>query len=130
MKAAEANYKQAVSEFNDAQRQADALETEALKAITGENRPDPGVANFMLLIQKARLDAAAKKKAEAKVLPEMEKNSKKANEVQAGEILNRAGRFGDAGYEARHLVAAQLADRIEIWKNDGYVITIHRKNTG
>jgi hypothetical protein len=96
VKVAEVNYKQAVSEFNDAQRQVDALEAEALKALTGENQLDLGVVNSMLLKQKARLDAAAKKKEEAKVLLEMEKNNKNANEVQVDEILSWASRFDDA----------------------------------
>ena len=88
MKVAEVNYKLAVSEFNDAQRQVDALEAEALKALTGENQLDLSVVNSMLMKQKARLDAATKKKEEAKVLLEMEKNNKKANEVQVDEILS------------------------------------------
>ena len=129
VKVAEVNYKQAVSEFNDAQRQVDALEAEALKALTGENQLDLGVVNSMLLKQKARLDAAAKKKEEAKVLLEMEKNNKKANEVQVDEILSWASRFDDVSYEAKHLVIAQLVDRIEIRKNDGYDITIHWRMT-
>ena len=110
-------------------RQVDALEAEALKALTGENQLDLGVVNSMLLKQKARLDAAAKKKEEAKVLLEMEKNNKKANEVQVDEILSWASRFDDASYEAKHLVIAQLVDRIEIRKNDGYDITIHWRMT-
>ena len=83
----------------------------------------------MLLKQKARMDAAAKKKEEAKVLLEMEKNNKKANEVQVDEILSWASRFDDASYEAKHLVIAQLVDRIEIRKTDGYDITIHWRMT-
>ena len=129
VKVAEVNFKQAVSEFNDAQRQVDALEAEALKALTGENQLDLGVVNSMLLKQKARLDAASKKKEVAKVLLEMEKNNKKANEVQVDEILSWASRFDDASYEAKHLVIAQLVDRIEIRKNDGYDITIHWRMT-
>ena len=66
---------------------------------------------------------------EARVLLEMEKNNKKANEVQVDEILSWAGRFDDASYEAKHLVIAQLVDRIEIRKNDGYDITIHWRMT-
>ncbi len=54
VKMAEAAYKQAVSEFNDAQRQVDALEAEALKALTGENQLDLSVVNSMLMKQKAR----------------------------------------------------------------------------
>ena len=57
VKVAEVNYKQAVSEFNDAQRQVDTLEAEALKALTGENQLDLGVVNSMLLKQKARIVA-------------------------------------------------------------------------
>jgi DNA invertase Pin-like site-specific DNA recombinase len=38
-------------------------------------------------------------------------------------------RFDDASYEAKHLVIAQLVDRIEIRKNDGYDITIHWRMT-
>ena len=37
--------------------------------------------------------------------------------------------FDDASYEAKHLVIAQLVDRIEIRKNDGYDITIHWRMT-
>ena len=59
----------------------------------------------------------------------MEKNNKKANEVQVDEILSWASRFDDASYEAKHLVIAQLVDRIEIRKNDGYDITIHWRMT-
>ncbi|MBR0267782.1 MAG: hypothetical protein IJQ71_10195 [Clostridia bacterium] len=44
-------------------------------------------------------------------------------------ILSWANRFDDASYEAKHLVIAQLVDRIEIRKNDGYDITIHWRMT-
>ena len=129
VKMAEAAYKQAVSEFNDAQRQVDALEAEALKALTGENQLDLSVVNSMLMKQKARLDAAAKAKEETKVQMEIEKHNKRANEVQVDEMLTWATRFDDASYEAKHLVIAQLVDRIEIRKNDGYDITIHWRMT-
>ena len=75
------------------------------------------------------ISTPAKKKEEAKVLLEMEKNNKKANEVQVDEILSWASRFDDTSYEAKHLVIAQLVDRIEIRKNDGYDITIHWRMT-
>ena len=100
MKVAEVNYKQAVSEFNDAQRQVDALGAEALKALTGENQLDLSVVNSMLMKQKA-------------------------NEVQLDEKQTWATCFDDASYEAKHLVIAQLVDRNEIRKTDGYDIEIH-----
>ena len=37
--------------------------------------------------------------------------------------------FAHARYEAKHLVIAQLVDRIEIQKNEGYDITIHWRMT-
>ena len=128
-KIAEAAYKRAVSEFNDAQRQVDALEAEALRALTGENQLDLGVVNSMLLKQKARLDAAAKAKEETKVQLEIEKNSKMINEVRVDEMLTWATRFDEASYEAKHLVIAQLVDRNEIRKSTEYEISIHFRMT-
>ena len=52
-----------------------------------------------------------------------------SNEVQVDEILSWASRFDDASYEAKHLVIAQLVDRIKIRKNDGYDINIHWRMT-
>ena len=45
------------------------------------------------------------------------------------EMLSWATRFEYASYEAKHMVIAQLVDRIEIRKNDGYDITIHWRMT-
>ena len=53
--------------------------------------------------------------------------ARSVNEKQL--ILSWASRFDDASYEAKHLVIAQLVDRIEIRKNDGYDITIHWRMT-
>ncbi len=60
---------------------------------------------------------------------EIEKHNKRANEVQVDEMLTWATRFDDASYEAKHLVIAQLVDRIEIRKTDGYDIEIHWRMT-
>ena len=122
-------YRQAVSEFEKTQKQVSALETEAVKALTGENQLDLSVVNSMLMKQKARLDAAAKAKEETKVQLEIERNNKKANEVQVDEMLTWATRFDEASIEAKHLVIAQLVDRIEIRKNTDYEISIHWRMT-
>ncbi|MBR6165239.1 MAG: hypothetical protein IKQ45_04865 [Clostridia bacterium] len=115
--------------FGDAQRQVDALEAETLRALTSENQLDLSVVNSMLTKQKARLDAAAKAEEETKVQLEIEKNSKTVNEVRVDEMLTWATRFDEASYEAKHLVSAQLVDRIEIRKSTEYEISIHFRMT-
>jgi len=76
-----------------------------------------------------KYDTAAKAMEESKARLEAEKNTKRSNEIQVDEMLSWATRFEDASYEAKHLVIAQLVDRIEIRKNDGYDITIHWRMT-
>ena len=119
---AEVTHKQAVKDFEEAQRQISALEEEAMKALTGENKLDLGIVNNMIMKQKARLDAAAKAMEESKARLDAEKNQKRSNEIQVDEILTWASRFEDASYEAKHMVIAELVDRIEVKK--GYEITI------
>ena len=93
-----------------------------MKALTGENKLDLGIVNNMILKQKARLDAAAKAMEESKARLDAEKNQKRSNEIQVDEILTWASRFEDASYEAKHMVIAELVDRIEVKKD--YKITI------
>ena len=73
---AEVTHKQAVKDFEEAQRQINALEEEAMKALTGENKLDLGIVNNMIMKQKARLDAAAKAMEESKARLDTEKNQK------------------------------------------------------
>ena len=75
------------------------------------------------------MDAAAKAKEETKVQLEIEKSSKMINEVRVDEMLTWATRFDEASYEAKHLVIAQLVDRIEIRKSTEYEISIHFRMT-
>ena len=44
-------------------------------------------------------------------------------------MLTWATRFDEANYEAKHLVIAQLVDRIGIRKNVDYEISIHFRMT-
>ena len=124
---AEVIHKQAVKDFEEAQRQINALEEEAMKALTGENKLDLGIVNNMIMKQKARLDAAAKAMEESKARLDAEKNQKRSNEIQVDEILTWASRFEDASYEAKHMVIAELVDRIEVKKD--YEITIYWRMT-
>ena len=81
----------------------------------------------MIMKQKARLDAAAKAMEESKARLDAEKNQKRSNEIQVDEILTWASRFEDASYEAKHMVIAELVDRIEVKKD--YEITIYWRMT-
>jgi len=98
-----------------------------MKALTGENKLDLGIVNNMILKQKARLDAATKAMEESKARLDAEKNQKRSNEIQVDEILTWASRFEDASYEAKHMVIAELVDRIEVKKD--YEITIYWRMT-
>jgi len=98
-----------------------------MKALTGENQLDLSIVNSMIMKQKARLDAAANAMEESKARLEAEKNQKRSNEIQVDEMLTWATRFEDASYEAKHMVIAQLVDRIEVKKD--YEITIYWRMT-
>ena len=74
-----------------------------------------------------KYDTAAKAMEESKARLEAEKNTKRSNEIQVDEMLSWATRFEDASYEAKHLVIAQLVDRIEVKKD--YEITIYWRMT-
>ena len=56
---AEVAFRQAVKDFEEAQRQVNALEAEAVKALTGESHLDLSVVNNMLLKHRAKMDAAS-----------------------------------------------------------------------
>lgn len=63
----------------------------------------------------------------SKTRVDAEKNQKRSNEIRVDEILTWASRFEDASYEAKHMVIAELFDRIEVKKN--YEITIYWRMT-
>ena len=72
-----AAYKQAVNGFEKTQKQVSALETEAVKALTGESQLDLSVVNGMLLRLRSQLDAESRLVEEAKArMAEEEKNRK------------------------------------------------------
>ncbi len=124
---AEVAFKRAAQEFEEAQRQVSALETEAVKALTGESQLDLKVVNSMLLKHRAKLDGATTAMEEAKARIEEEAKSRKANEIRVDELLTWAERFDKASYEAKHLVISQLVDRIEVRPN--YEVDIHFRIT-
>ena len=54
----ETAYNQAVKDFEKTQKQVNALEEEAVKALTGESQLDLKVVNAMLLKHREKLEAA------------------------------------------------------------------------
>ncbi len=124
---AEVAYEQATKEFNEAQRQVNALEEEALNALTGKNKLDLSIVNSMLLKQKAILESAARRMEENKAQIEAEEQIRKANEFQVDELLSWAERFDGASKEAKHQVIGQLVERVVVKK--GYKIDIHFRMT-
>ena len=101
-------YRQAVSDFEKTQKQVSALETEAVKALTGESQLDLSVVNGMLLKLRAQQDkdSAAVEEARAKV--EADEKNRKATEAQVEQLLTWAEKYDEASYEAKHLIIAAL----------------------
>ena len=118
-------YRQAVTEFEKTQKQVSALESEAVKALTGESQLDLSVVNSMLLKHRAKLDEDSSAVEEAKAKLEAEEKNRKATEAQVDQLLTWAERYDEATYEAKHLIIAALVDQVEVNKN--YDIKIHFK---
>ena len=115
---AEVAFRQAVKDFEEAQRQVNALEAEAVKALTGESQLDLSVVNNMLLKHRAKMDTASETMEESKARMEAEEQARKSNEIRVDEILSWAERYDDADYEARHLIISALVERIEVRKDN------------
>ena len=118
-------YRQAVSEFEKTQKQVSALESEAVKALTGESQLDLSVVNSMLLKHRAKLDEDSSAVEEAKTKLEAEEKNRKATEAQVEQLMTWAEKYDASSYEAKHLIIAALVDRVEVNKN--YDIKIHFK---
>ena len=101
------------------------MESEAVKALTGESQLDLSVVNSMLLKHRAKLDEDSSAVEEAKAKLEAEEKNRKATEAQVDQLLTWAERYDEATYEAKHLIIAALVDRVEVNKN--YDIKIHFK---
>lgn len=110
-------YRQAVSEFEKTQKQVSALETEAVKALTGESQLDLSVINAMLLKHRAKLDEDSAAVEEAKARLDAEEKNRKSTEAQIGQLLTWAEKYDEASYEAKHLIIAALIDRVEVYKD-------------
>ena len=70
-------YRQAVKDYEKAQKQVNALEEEAVKALTGESQLDLKVVNAMLLKHREKLEAAQREMEETRNRVEQEDQNKK-----------------------------------------------------
>ena len=71
-------YRQAVKDYEKVQKQVNALEEEAVKALTGESQLDLKVVNTMLLKHREKLETAQREMEETRNRVEQEDQNKKA----------------------------------------------------
>ncbi|MBQ8162691.1 MAG: zinc ribbon domain-containing protein [Clostridia bacterium] len=124
---AEVAFRQAAKDFDNAQKRVTALETEAGKALTGESQLDLSVINAMILKHKAKLDGAGQAMEEAKARINAEEQARRNAEIQVGELLTWADQYDKASMEAKHLIIAQLVERVEV--TEGYKVKIRFRVT-
>ena len=117
--------KQAREEYDKAKRQVDALEDQAIKALTGENQLDLSIVNSMLMKHKGKMEAALAAMQDAEQRLQAEDRYSQATQLEIEEIQSWAERYDEITPEAKHMVIARLVDRIEIGR--GYKVHIKMK---
>ena len=115
-------FKQAQKDFENAEKQATALEEEAVRALTGESQLDLNVVNSMLVKHRANLEAAHTAMEEAQTRMQAEKENAKEIKTQIDELLSRAECFEKADIGTRHLIVARLVERVDV--STGYKVHI------
>ena len=117
--------KQAQKDYETAKKQVDALEEQAIKALTGENQLDLSVVNSMLIKHKARMEEAMAAMEDTEAQMSAAERNTRATRSEIEEIRNWAEHYDEITVEAKHMVIARLVDRIEVGK--GYEINIRMK---
>ena len=118
----DAGYRQAVKDYEKAQKQVNALEEEAVKALTGESQLDLKVVNAMLLKHREKLEAAQREMEETRNRVEQEDQNKKATKAQVDELRTWGEIYDGAKAEIRHMIIGRLVERIDV--EEGNKITI------
>ena len=119
--------KQARKDYENAKKQVDALEDQAIKALTGENQLDLGVVNSMLVKHKAKMETALAAMEDAESQMNAAERNRRATKSEIDEIRNWAEHYDEISVEAKHMVISRLVDRIEVGK--GYTVNIQMKVT-
>jgi len=117
--------KQARKEYEAAKRQVNALEEQAVKALTGENQLDLEIVNSMLVKHKAKMEEALKAVEECEKRISADDLNARNAKSEIEELREWAERYDEISIEAKHMVIARLVDRIEV--GNGYQITIRLK---
>ena len=114
--------KQARSDYENAKRQVDVLEDQAIKALTGESQLDLSVINSMLVKHRAKMAEALDAMEEAEGRMSAEKQNAQNAKAEIDEIRSWVDHYDESSVEAKHMVIARLIDRIEVGK--GYEVHI------
>lgn len=115
-------YRQAVKDYEKAQKQVNALEEEAVKALTGESQLDLKVVNAMLLKHREKLEAAQREMEETRNRVKQEDQNKKATKAQVDELRTWGEIYDGAKDEIRHMIIGRLVEQIDV--EEGNKITI------
>ena len=113
-KSYQAALEQAEKEYANAQKQMNALEEEAVKALTGESQLDLSVVNTMIIKHRARRDAAEQAIEEARERLEQEQITNRETQAQIDEMLSWVDCYEKANVETRHMIISRIIERIEI----------------
>ena len=117
--------KQARKDYENAKKQVDALEDQAIKALTGENQLDLGIVNSMLVKHKAKMETALAAMEDAESQMNAAERNTRATKSEIDEIRNWAEHYDEISVEAKHMVIARLVERIEV--GNGYKVHIQMK---
>ena len=117
--------KQARKDYENAKKQVDALEDQAIKALTGENQLDLSIVNSMLIKHKAKMEEALAAMEEAEGQMNAAERNARATKSEIDEILSWTDRYDEISVEAKHMVISRLVDRIEV--GNGYKVNIRLK---
>ena len=113
-KSYQAALEQAEKEYANAQKQMNALEEEAVKALTGESQLDLSVVNTMIIKHRARRDAAEQAIEEARERLEQEQITNKETQAQIDEMLSWVDCYAKANVETKHMIISRIIERVEI----------------
>ena len=102
---------QAEKEFENARKQASALEEGAVKALTEASPLDMSVINGMIIKHRAKRDAAAQTIEEARGRLAQEQMGRKETQARIDERLFRADCCDRANIETRHMIIVRIIGR-------------------
>ena len=105
---------QAEKDYANAQKQVNALEEEAVKALTGESQLDLSVVNAMIIKHRARRDEAEQAIEEARERLEQEQITNKETQAQIDEMLSWVDCYDKANVETKHMIISRIIERVEI----------------